>query len=166
MIKGVNKSIFDKYNLMYIDNVLYGIENFNHICFTGKYEEYKNFIQFLIKNNEQSFFDFYFANLKEAEKEYFLNNQQYKNILTKFEFKKDNIYFDTKHIDQEIFDFITKISFEQMLFSTFYFKNPSLILWTNYNKQFILFLKDNDTQKYINIAKDFGLNIVFKKGII
>ena len=63
MIKGVNKNIFDKYNLMYINNVLYGIENFSHICFTGEYEGYKNFIQFLIKNNEQSFFDFYFANL-------------------------------------------------------------------------------------------------------
>lgn len=166
MIKGFNKTIFDKYNLMYIDNVLYGIEKFNHICFTGEYKQYKNFIQILIKNNEESFFDFYFANLKEDEKAHFFNNKQYKNVLKKFYFEKDNIYFDTKHIDNEIFDFITKISFNQMLFSTFYFKNPSLILWTNYNKQFILFLKDDDIQKYINVAKNFGLNIVFEKVII
>lgn len=164
MIKGIKFEDFNNYNFLYIRNVLEGIENFKHICFTVEYEEYNLFIKTIIKNSENSFLDFYFANIEENEKQVFYNFDNYGNIIKRFKFEKDNIYFNINNLDNKIIDFITEISYKEILFSTFYFKNPNMTLWTNYNKQFILFFEDNvDILKYKNLAKELNLKILFEK---
>lgn len=164
MIEGIKFEDFNNYNFLYIKNILEGIENFKHICFTGEYEEYNLFIKTIIKNSENSFLDFYFANIEETEKQVFYNFNNYGNIIKRFKFEKDKIYFNINNLDNEIIDFITEISYKEILFSTFYFKNPSMTLWTNYNNQFILFFEDNvDILKYKNLAKELNLKILFEK---
>ncbi len=164
MIVGKNIEEFSKYNFLYIENILDGIEKFKHICFTADYKNYNLFIKIIANKSKKSFFDFYFSNLNENEKQAFYNLENYDNIIKRFKFNKEDIFFDLKDIDDEIFNFITKISYKEILFSTFYFDNPNITLWTNYNKQFILFFKD---EQFIleckKIAKDLNLEILFEK---
>lgn len=164
MIKGINLENFKQYNFLYIENILDGIEKFKHICFYGEYENYANFIKFIIKENKLSFFDFYFSRLKENEKEYFYNFKNYDNIINRFKLNEEEIYFNVEDIDEEILDFITEISFKEILFTTFYFKQPSIVLWTNYNNQFILFFEEDEfIQKYKEEAQKLNLKILFEK---
>ena len=164
MIKGKNLVQFRQYNFLYIKNILEGIEEFKHICFTGNYKEYSTFIKTIIDNNEKSFFDFYFPNINENEKQVFYNNNNYDNIIKRFKFSKDEIYFNVDDVDEDVLNFITEISYKEILFSTFYFKNPSMVLWTNYNKQFILFFKeDTFILKYKKLAKNLNLKILYEK---
>ena len=164
MINGINIEQFKKYNFLYISNVLQGIENYKHICFTGQFKDYKSFIKSLVEDNKLSFFDFYFCNLQENEKQAFNKINNYDNIIKRFKFNKDELYFNIEHIDDEVFEFILKISYEEILFSTFYFKDPAMLLWTNYNKEFILFFKDDrDILKYKKLSEKLNLKILFEK---
>ena len=163
MIKGKNFNEFKQYNFLYIKNILDGIENFKHICFYGEYESYVNFIKFIIKDNKLTFFDFYFSKLKESEKQVFYNFSNYDNIINKFNIDEEEIYFSVNDIDDEILDFIIEISFKEILFTTFYFKEPSMTLWTNYNSQFVLFFEqDKFIQKYKELAQSLNLKILFE----
>ncbi len=164
MIKGINLDKFKQYNFLYVENILYGIENYKHICFTADYKNYKLFIKMMIEENKKSFLDFYFSNIQENEKQLFYNFNNYDNILKRFKFEKDKIYFDINNLDDEIIDFIIEISYEEILFSTFYFEEPKITLWTNYNKQFILFFENNiNISKYKLLAKNLNLKILFEK---
>lgn len=163
MIKGINIEQFKKYNFLYISDILQGLESYKNICFTGSFKVCKNFTQTLIDDSKLSFFDFYFCNLKENEKQVFNKINNYDNIIKRFSFNKDELYFNINDINDEIFELILKISYEGLLFSTFYFKEPSMVLWTNYNKEFILFFKDcHCIEKYQNLLKELNLKIVFK----
>lgn len=118
----------------------------------------------MILENEDVFFDFYFSLINQEEREKLLSYKNtYRDFINKFELDKNKIYFDVKDLYDNILDFILEISYNEYLFSTFYFKYPNMTLWTNYNKQFILFFKDKTLiEKYKNIAKDFKLNILFE----
>ncbi len=164
MIIGKNLDEFKKYNFLYIKNILEGIENFKHICFKGNYESYNLFIKSLIRDNKNGFFDFYFSNLEKNEKEVFYTSNNYVNIIKRFKFNKDKLYFNIDDVDEEIVDFITEISYKGILFSTFYFKNPSMTLWTNYNNQFILFFESDEfILEHKKLAKNLSLEILFEK---
>lgn len=112
MIIGKNLDEFKKYNFLYIKNILEGIENFKYICFKGNYESYNLFIKILINDNKNSFFDFYFSNLEKNEKEVFYTSNNYVNIIKRFKFNKDKLYFNIDDVDEQIIDFITEISYK------------------------------------------------------
>lgn len=164
MIKGINFEKFKMKDFLYLKNITDGFDNFSHICFYCDYNEYENFILMLINESRDSYFDFYFYEIKEDEKYTFLNTYICDNIIKEFDFEKDKLYFNTRDVTEEILKFLIKISFEEVLFSTFYFKNPDVTVWTNYNKQLILFFRDNeDFYKYKTIGENLFLKILFEK---
>lgn len=164
MIKGENFEKFIKRDFIFIKNIFEGTEKYKHICFSGEYEEIEKYILHLIKENEKVFFDFYYSNLSKENKENFLNSIVYDKIIEEFDFCENEIYFDTKNASLDILKFILKISFNEILFSTFYFEKPKITIWTNYNKQIILFFeKEEDFIKQKEIGLKYGLNTIFEK---
>lgn len=163
MIKGLDINSFKKLNFIWFDNIKYGFENFSHICFTSDFYNFKKYIYHVINITEgDKFFDFYFANLDKTSKntvlDYFIKNNF--NLYKKIQFNEGEIYYNISDFNEEL-DFILKISFEEVLFSTFYFNKPQITIWTNYDKKFILFTKE-DLSTHEEIAKKYNLEILFK----
>lgn len=164
MIKGNKIDIFLKNDFIFIDNINTGLKEYTHICFFGEYKSIEKFILNIIKENKKCFFDFYFSNLCDNDKENFLKTINYDKIINKFNFCKDEIYFDASNVNEEILKFIIKVSFNEILFSSFYFESPKITIWTNYNKQIIVFFNENkDFIKYKKLGIDKGLDIIFEK---
>lgn len=167
MKKGINLNSFKQKNFIYFENIQDGFDKFNHICFTSDFTSFKNFVYEVIKSTKgEKFFDFYFANLNETSKNKILEYSTKHNInLTKeFEFSKNHIYYNVDDFNKEILDFILQISFDETLFSTFYFSKPYFTIWTNYDKKFVLFGTDKqDLLTYKNIAEKLNLQILFEK---
>lgn len=165
MINGENYINFSKNNMFYIKNFNEG-NNYPHICLYANYDDYNSFIKYIIKNCETSFVDFYFANLQSSQKQIFYN-KGYENIIKNFNFVKDEIFYNLNCLDEQALNFLIKISFDELLFSTFYFKNPDAILWTNYCGKWVLFFKHIDDLKYFEqIIKNFNIKIKFKKELL
>ena len=164
MIKGENFEVFSKREFIFISNILDGINNYKHICFSGDYNKIKTYIMNLVKESREAFFDFYYPNLLTEDKNKFLQDINYNEIIKEFGICKDKIYFNINGLDTHILKFIIKISFDEILFSTFYFKEPNITIWTNYNNEIILFFnKKEEFIKYRDIGHRYGLNTIFEK---
>ena len=125
---------------IYFNNVLDGFMLYNSKKNVTNFEEFKNYIKDLILKSEEAYFDFHFSRLNLEEQNNLLSkNFDYKNIINKFNLDKDKIFYSLKDLEDDILEFILEISFKEYLFSTFYFKNPYVTVWSNYNGEYISF---------------------------
>lgn len=126
---------------IFIENLNDGFNNRKHYFIGGEESDLKDFLLIKIKENKQdnSYIDFYYYRLNDEEKE------NANSVLSDFEieylknqnYNSDNIFFKLNPI---IFEIAFKLSISEMLFSTFYFSEEPCTIWSNYNKQFIVFL--------------------------
>ena len=108
-----------------------------------------------------SYVDFYYNTLGEEEKSRFkeLLNSEDKEFIKEFEYENSEggIYYN---LTLESIPFITRITTQEVLFSTIYFVKEPVTIWGNYNKKFPTFYKEECIcNKYENIAKMFNLKI-------
>lgn len=148
MIIGEKDEIFKRYKYIYVENIVESMEIHKYIIIKSDFDNYFKIIKKLLNDSKnktkKAYVDFYYANLNDIEKIKFLEHKYINNsFLEKFIFKKDEIYYNIEHIennDKDIFETICKISFEEILFSTFYFED--ITLWTSFKSEFIIFFKN------------------------
>lgn len=131
--------------VLYIEDVLSGFEKYSSVTLEGNYTSYSNFIhRFLAQDN--FFFDFYYGDIQDNERVKF--NSMIEEIgissciLDKFYFEKGKIFFQS--VNCEVLDFIMKVSYHDILFSTFYILNPKITIWSSYDGQVLVFFEKHN----------------------
>lgn len=131
-------------------------ENYLDGNFTG-------FILECFKSNgiENSYVDFYYYNLSVEDRESLrkLLGKDEKEFLDKHieNLDKSTVYFK---LTEEFIEFLTNISLNEILFSTFYFTKIPCTIWGNYNKRFPMFFQEKkDIEFYRDLAKKYKLKI-------
>lgn len=131
--------------VLYIKDVFDGFEKLSSITLEGNYISYANFIRHFLKQ-DNFFFDFYYGDIQVNERVKF--NSMIEEIgissciLDKFYFEKGKIFFQS--VDCEVLDFVTKISYHNILFSTFYILNPKITIWSSYDGQVLVFFEKHN----------------------
>ena len=168
MLISINENDFkDKVSIRF-NNITEGVNRFEKkILESDKSDDFEKsiigFLQEAVKLNgvENSYVDFYYNTLEEDEKRRFkeLLNCEDKEFIKKFEYENSEggIYYN---LTLESIPFITRITTQEVLFSTIYFVKEPFTIWGSYNKKFPTFYKEECIcNKYENIAKMFNLKI-------
>ena len=165
MLISINENDFkDKVSIRF-NNITEGVNRFEKkILESDKSDDFEKsiigFLQEAVKLNgvENSYVDFYYNTLEEDEKRRFkeLLNCEDKEFIKKFEYENSEggIYYN---LTLESIPFITRITTQEVLFSTIYFVKEPFTIWGNYNKKFPTFNKEECIcNKYENISKMFN----------
>lgn len=166
-MKKISKIEFDKKVKVKVKSVNSGFCNYKFIFMKAKdnlgYKDFKveNEIFFdfekrfiltikeLFHLSNEMIFDFYVeyinnevknsicANLDVSEKRIFLEMLKYAD--------SNNRYFSTN--DKEELELLIKLCTRELFFITFYFIEPDITIWGNYNMKFPIFLSNNDEKK-------------------
>lgn len=127
----------------YINGILELKDNDN----IHKEDEFIKFISDAFeRNNKEVIVDFYLKNLKPEELKNLIKalNEEDKKIFEDYfkDMAKESIYFRVK--SKSLIPFITRLSTQELLFSTFYFLKIPMTLWGNFNFKFPIFTKSKE----------------------
>lgn len=159
-MKGISEQEFLQKNLLHISNIEEGFEKYEYAILSGTEKAYQEFIECAVSMNgeQNSYFDFYYARLKEEERSRFrecLTEEEQDNLNT-LETAKF-IYYPLKG---DWIPLLSKVTAKEKLFSTFYFEKYPCTLWGNYGLRYPVFFKDKGTRKiYENTAQACGLRM-------
>lgn len=118
----------------------------------------ENFLMFFTKllegkDETRGYIDFYFSRIKEDREEALYSqcsgpvrgilHQLFLEVRTKY----PNQEFVFVEMTRETLFCLLTISYEELLFSSFYFIHPTLTVWSNYNGRFLLFTKEEETKR-------------------
>ncbi len=164
----VNISELEKLNGIYISNINVGMEE--HLCYIlqGSKEQHYKLLVELGKLNEPdgSYVDFYYKRIDDSNI----------NLIRKHLTEEENCLLDTaiekaketKEEEEFIITELTKenlklflsLSYQELLFSSFYFTHLPCTIWSNYRGRFVLFAKEQRyCDKVLELAKEIGLLI-------
>lgn len=122
------------------------------------------FLEELLELNgeENSFIDFYYERLEEADKERLkkLLGEEDRLLLDHIEKELvgEGIYF---RLTRDILPFMARLCTREILFSTFYFTKIPCTIWGNYNLRFpCFFYKEEEMKLYQEISSKHALRIV------
>lgn len=158
----MNKREFLEHGVLYADTVQEAFEKYKFCILSGTDEQMLEFIATCFrKNQENAYADFYYANLTEEQKENFLSGLDKKDRELVLQYVKEpgDIYF---RLEEELLQFLSKITIKEWLFSTFYFNGQEEkgILWGNYGLRFPIFCENERILSiYKERARECGLDI-------
>ena len=146
-----------------MNNVIEGFDKFynitltldHNISFDQKENKIINFIKTLYFSNSNSpslFVDFYLTSLSQEEYSILLSklDAHHRDILSKLRCENfSSVYFKIDNV--ELLEFFIKLSTRELFFITFYFTNPSITIWSNYNFNFLVFYDEHHT---LDLLKD------------
>ncbi|MFV0361937.1 MAG: hypothetical protein ACK5LL_02475 [Suipraeoptans sp.] len=154
-----NKELISE-GYLYLENLKEGRENCETLIIrANSAEKLFSFLRTLFDENTSiSFGDFLYKHMTEKEEQRMVNG------LSKNEFE---LYKGLKNSDAEYvvlnentLEILFEISIREWLFFTFYFKEPQITLWANYNKSFIMFYKSGTyIEHYKKLAQDKGCEV-------
>ena len=145
----MNISEFRKKNIIYFENISYGLKNYkNEIIILDEKEAY-NFFSEKKKQygTENAFADFYFFALDVEAKEKVMQvlTQEELNYLDKIQPTEVNSQL-IFCLENELLKIIVKLNALEMLFSTIYFQGIDILreetYWGNYKEEYIKFYLD------------------------
>ncbi|MDQ0150367.1 hypothetical protein ACFO6R_11225 [Eubacterium multiforme] len=169
-MKSLSKSSFMNMVNIRPKNIMEGFNSYNNAIIT--YEDSinsesieNNFIEFLDKiyeDNKNLIVDYYGNVLSEEEFSRMLNEltEEEKNILKtiKNDFNDKDIYFKIEN--KNILNVFIKLSLRGILFSTFYFVDDEITIWSNYDYKFVVFFNKEETlEKYKLLGERYKLTI-------
>ncbi len=163
----ITVSELQKMNGIYITNIPEGMRQYPFYILEGsKDSHYKFMTELSEENGSGAYGDFYFRRIGEdAEKllAQYLNTQQMsllKRLIAKGYEEKVTEDFYIVELTDEIMDLLLTISYEELLFSTFYFASIPCTIWSNYRGRFILFAQDTESGSRLSrMAVDMGLQV-------
>ena len=169
-MKSLSKSSFINMVNIKPKSIMEGFNNYSNAIIT--YKDIINtefiedsFIKFLdeaYENNEKFIVDYYGNVLTEEEFNRMLEEltEDDKKILNniKNNCSDKNIYFEIE--DKNILNVFIKLSLRGILFSTFYFIDDEITIWSNYDYKFVMFFNKEETlDKYKLLAQKYKLII-------
>ena len=142
----MNINEFRNKNIIYFENISYGLKNYkNEIMTFDEKEAYEFFLEKIKQyGTENAFVDFYFFALQKEAKEKVMQ------VLTQEELtylaQIQPIELDTQLIfclEDDLLQIIVKLNALEMLFSTIYFQSTDILraetYWGNYGREYIKF---------------------------
>lgn len=125
---------------IYFNKIEEGFEQYPYHILEAEEEQLKNGLKEKIKQNGEGhcFVDFYYGRLDKKEKERVdaVLTKAQRAYIDRMQIGSDDLYFE---LTDELFEITFHLSVNECLFSTYYFTgNPSTV-WSNYNKQLVVF---------------------------
>lgn len=121
----------------------------------GSKENFLMFFTKLLEGKEETrgYIDFYFSRIKEDREDALYSqcggpvrgilHQLFGEVRAKYS-EQEFVFVE---MTRETLYCLLTISYEELLFSSFYFIHPTLTVWSNYNGRFLLFTKDEETKR-------------------
>ncbi|BBF44563.1 hypothetical protein lbkm_3276 [Lachnospiraceae bacterium KM106-2] len=161
-MRQVEEKEFKKENIIYVEHLQSGMNQYHWDVIQGKEEAYNNLFQRLLAENSgsQLYVDFYYNRLGREEhiklkKKLNPKDQIILNRLLDKHNETDSIYYEC---DERWIPFFLHLSYRELLFQTFYFTDPKVTIWSNYEGKFIAFTEDLDAREsLIKKVKESGL---------
>lgn len=162
-MKEVSEKEFNEISKVKIVNILDGFDNYSSgIIETSDFETLNNILKECYFKSEDPIIDYYGNTISEESFKNVMNNLNEKEKLLlneiKNKFDKNTIYF--KDFSIEELELVNKLSINGILFSTYSFISDEVVIWSNYNKKFPIFFKENKTiEKYKKICSTYNVEI-------
>lgn len=162
-MKEVSEKEFNEISKVKIVNILDGFDNYSSgIIETSDFETLNNILKDCYFKSEDAIIDYYGNTISEESFKNVMNNLNEKEKLLlkdiKNRFDNNIIYF--KKFSLEELELVNKLSINGILFSTYSFISDEVVIWSNYNKKFPIFFKDNKTiEKYKKICATYNVGI-------
>lgn len=138
-----------------------GFEQYESAVLAGDKEQIENFLQkCLCENCGKAYADFYYSVLEEREKKRFREylNAEEKHILDNFIYDGASIYYP---LTEKNLKFLSDITAECRLFSTFWYLKYPAVIWGNYELKYPAFFRNaEDMALYRKLAENCGLEFV------
>ncbi len=164
----IKVSELQKLNGLYIHNITEGMSQYLYYIVEGTEEQHYVFLAHLMEigASYKAFADFYYkrinaSNIKLLKKH--LTEEE--SILLDSLIKKGYEAFREEEfllveLTDEILKLLLHISYQECLFSSFYFTWPPCTIWSNYGGRFLLFAKEQEQcDQLIVAAKEIGMLI-------
>ncbi|MGL5417250.1 MAG: hypothetical protein ACRDAU_16400 [Clostridium sp.] len=157
-MKALNKEEIK--NILYIEEIQYGLNNYTNALLNVDNAKISEIKEFMKEIEENIVIDYYGNIIKENEfnllvKELSKEEEKYLKELRASEETK--VIFT--EIEERLLDIAIKLSYEEILFSSFYL-GKKITIWGNFNKEFVMFFeKDIDIEEIKILAKKYNLEI-------
>ncbi len=164
----IKVSDLQKLNGLYIHNITEGMSQYLYYIMEGTEEQHYLFLSRLMEigASDKAFVDFYYKRI----------NASNIKIITKYLTEDECVLLDSLikkgyeafgeeefllvELRDEILKLLLHISYQECLFSSFYFTWPICTIWSNYGGRFLLFAKEQEQcDPLIVMAKEIGMLI-------
>ena len=139
-----------KKNVIYIKNIQDGFNTYPNKMLYGNEGQINNAIRQLFSVNglENSYADFYYGSLNHEEKNRVKAALDEEEILVidSLQLAPDDIFV---RLNSELLEILLKLTFNEVLFSSFYFAKYPCVVWGNYGKRYPVFFKDDSVMKKV-----------------
>lgn len=164
----IEKEVFDDVIKVKPINIIEGFDNFSSAIisdYSGSKEndteaKFYNLLNKLYKEEEELIVDYYgnkisdegfnnmISNLNEDEAKFLNRIREDKNNST--------VYFKIENVEE--LNLLLKLSLRSILFSTFYFSEEKLTIWSNYDYKFVIFFSEESRlEKYKILVEECDL---------
>lgn len=151
---------------VYVEELQIGQTGNSFHMLEGRKEEYYEFLNALVEKNglDTSYGDFYYSRVEEHGREVLFMNCTMGEVRVLQE-----LFFDAKNEPQEnpflliqleerVLKALLEISYNELLFSSFYFPKVGCTIWSNYNGRFLVFTKEEAVSRQVEaLALQYGL---------
>ena len=164
----VSMSDLQELNGIYIRNITEGMQNYLYCILEGTKEQHYSLLEKLLESGKphSTFADFYFKRVNPSNIELFrkhLNEEQsflFDQLVKEGHESGVEEEFLLLELTKEILSLLLHISFEELLFSSFYITKPPCTIWSNYGGRFILFTREQEQyDTIITLAKEIGMQV-------
>ena len=164
----ISMSDLQELNGIYIRSITEGMQQYLYCILEGTKEQHYSLLNRLLETEGEhsAFADFYFKRLNPSNVELLRKHLSEEQSLLLDELIKEGQEGGVKEefllleLTDEILRLLLHISFEELLFSSFYMTKCPCTIWSNYGGRFLVFTKEQEQiDKIMVLAKEIGMKI-------
>ena len=164
----VNVSNLQQMNGIYVHHITEGMHEYLYYVLEGTMDQHYALLAGLasLSESQSSFGDFYYkrinsSNIELIKKQLTTEESALLDKLIKEGYNlKTEEEFLLVELTEDILKLLLKISYQEYLFSSFYFTHLPCTIWSNYKGRFILFAREQEQcDQVLKLANEIGLLI-------
>ena len=161
IVVGTIKDLKEK-GMYYMDSLDVKNQRTGFHILHGNQEQYLSFLQQWVTHNgiEHSYADFYGSHIRGEARDIIFSHctcEQRKTLESLLHVQQDEEFIFVQ-LSPSIIDCLLAISYQELLFSSFYFTKEVSTIWSNYEGKFLCFTKEEKVQKKIlKLAEKCGI---------
>ncbi|MGL4849840.1 MAG: hypothetical protein ACRC28_13100 [Clostridium sp.] len=147
-------------NIIYIEDIGKGLNNYTNGLLEVGNATVSEFKEFIKEINKDIVVDYYGNIIKDKEFELLVKtlSKKEEHYLREIREKKEKSVIFAE-VEDEFLEIIIKLSYEEILFSSFYLGN-AMTIWGNFNKEFVIFFEEDvEIEKIKKLAEKYNLKI-------